>query len=118
MRRGLPGEGGLGTLLVELFGTWVQYREFVAGDGPYNDDEDLRAQAPALSGDLTTVTGHLGAAVAGGSRATAILSNWSAQTTDPDLAGLVEGLQGILPRVSSPAEMLEVLVHAYESNAT
>lgn len=114
MAKGVRSEGGLGSLLIEVFGSWAQYREFVAGDGPY-DDGDLVATEPAPSGDLITVAGHLGAALAGSAQANSIVARWLAVTTDQHLAELVTGLRASLAPVTEPRELLELLAAAYSN---
>lgn len=115
MREGVPSDGGLGSMLIEVVGAWAQHREFVAGDGPL-EDEDLTVQEPdPVSPDVFILGGHLGAAVAGSARAREILERWMQAAGDAQAVALIEGLQRELPAVRSPRELVAAVTAIYES---
>jgi hypothetical protein len=104
MQRGLTSEG-LGILLLELAGEFVAFDEFVTR-GPLEEKDLTLRRANGL--DLLTLGGHIGASLAGSTRARVELDRWRADA-DPDAAQLIEHLEDAFAGSKSFADVLGVI---------
>jgi hypothetical protein len=90
MRTGLESTG-LGTTLIELVGAWAGHRTFYGQDGPLSEDDFVIRTKDA--NDLHTLGELLGAALAGSSKASAALAEWSnAPTAIRDLVEFADSI--------------------------
>ena len=106
MARGVPSDGRLGSLLLELASAWCRHREFVGPDGPL-DDADLTLTSPS-GDDYFALGGHIGAAAAGSQRSVVALEEWRAtRPSDDELSEIVFALLGAFAQAGAPHEIAE-----------
>ncbi|MGH2990711.1 MAG: hypothetical protein ACRDMA_12795 [Solirubrobacterales bacterium] len=114
MRRGVPSDGGFGTLLLELAGGWAQHHHLMcAGGAP----ELLTYTEIPLEGDPDSALlgGHLGAALAGSTEAKAVLDRWTARSSDDAAAPMVEGVLAEWEDVDSATALLDRAADAFQT---
>ena len=114
MKRGLPSDGKLGSLLLELAGEWTRYHEFVASDEVPLTEDHLTVADPQ-GDDFFALGQHIGAATAGSVRSAEALRRWRhTRAPSDELLEMVDGLVLAFTPCRTPDQLLQLMEHVME----